>query len=153
MTRSLPVVALGALLALVAIGVVLAVRPGPAPGSAERADALARELRCPDCQGLSVADAPTSSAREIRRQIDELLAAGASDAEVRDHFVDRYGSWILLAPASPLPWLVPIAVVVLSTAALLTWLARRRDPATASAASLSPEERRLLHEEAEALDA
>jgi cytochrome c-type biogenesis protein CcmH len=154
MRRHLPVVALGALLALVAIGVVLAVRPSPESTPAERADALARELRCPDCQGLSVADSPTSSAREIRRQVDELLAAGATDAEVRDHFVARYGTWILLAPPSPLPWLVPIGVLLAGVAGLLAWLAMRRPPAAlAPRAAASAEDRRRLHEEAEALDA
>lgn len=154
MRRQLPVVAGGALLALVAIGVVLAVRPSPQPTAAERADALARELRCPDCQGLSVADSPTSSAREIRRQVDELLAAGATDAGVRDHFVARYGTWILLAPPSPLLWLVPIGVVLAGVAGLLAWLAMRRLPAAlVPQAAPSDDERRRLHEEAEALDA
>src|SRR5687767_13085882 len=99
MRRHLPAVAIGALLALVALVAVVALRPGAAPTAAERADVLARELRCPDCQGLSVADSPTSSAREIRRQIEELIAGGASDAEVREHFMARYGTWVLLAPA------------------------------------------------------
>jgi cytochrome c-type biogenesis protein CcmH len=154
MRRQLPVVALGALLALVAIGVVLVVRPAPAPTAAERADALARELRCPDCQGLSVADSPTSSAREIRRQVDDMLAVGATDAEVRDHFVARYGSWILLAPSSPLPWMVPIAVVLAGVAGLLAWLVVGRTPAPVGAQRVaSAEERRRVHEEAEALDA
>ena len=152
MSRQLPIIALGALLALVTIGVVLAVRPGSAPTAGERADALARELRCPDCQGLSVADSPTSSAREIRRQIDELLAGGATDSDVRDHFVARYGAWILLAPSSPLPWAVPIAVVLAASAGLVRWLARH-PPALVQHASASAEERRRVHEEVEALDA
>jgi cytochrome c-type biogenesis protein CcmH len=153
MRRQLPVVALGALLALLAIGVVLAVRPGPAPTAAERADALARELRCPDCQGLSVADSPTSSAREIRRQVDELLAGGTTDQEVRDHFVARYGTWILLAPSSPLPWLIPIAVVVAGVAGMLAWLARAGSRGAPPRASITADERRRLRDEAEALDA
>ena len=152
MRRHLPSIALGAILALGALAVVVAVRPGPAPSAADRAETLARELRCPDCQGLSVADSPTSSAQEIRRQIAELVAAGASDQAVRDHFVARYGDWILLAPSSPLPWLVPLAVVVASALGLVAWLAGRRRPA-ATSPDLTPEQRRSLHEEVEALDA
>jgi cytochrome c-type biogenesis protein CcmH len=153
MRPQLPAVAIGALLALVALVAVVSLRPGPAPTAAERADVLARELRCPDCQGLSVADSPTSSAREIRRQIEELIAGGASDAEVREHFMARYGAWVLLAPASPLPWLVPIAVVLAGAAGLLTWLVRRRHPTALEATPLTPEQRRRLHDEADALDA
>jgi len=152
MRRQLPAIALGALLALAGLAVVVAVRPGPEPSVAERGEALARELRCPDCQGLSVADSPTSSAREIRRQIDELVAGGASDEAVRDHFVARYGEWILLAPSSPVPWLVPLAVVIAGAAGLVAWLASRRRPAATSPV-LTPEQRRDLHEEVEALDA
>ena len=152
MRRQLPAIALGALLALAALAVVVAVRPGPSPSAAERGEMLARELRCPDCQGLSVADSPTSSALEIRRQIDELVAGGASDEAVRDHFVARYGDWILLAPSSPLPWLVPFAAVVAGAAGLVVWLAGRRRPAD-SPPDLTPEQRRGLHEEVEALDA
>ncbi len=154
MRRRLPVIALGALLALVAIGVVLATRQGTTPTAAERADALARDLRCPDCQGLSVADSPTSSAREIRRQVDELIAGGATDAEVRDHVVARYGTWILLAPSSPLPWLVPIVVVLAGVAGLLAWLVMRAAPETpVTRATAGADERRRVHDEVEALDA
>jgi len=152
MRRQLPAIALGALLALAGLAVVVAVRPGPEPSAAERGEALARELRCPDCQGLSVADSPTSSAREIRRQIDELVAGGASDEAVRDHFVARYGEWILLAPSSLVPWLVPLAVVIAGAAGLVAWLAGRRRQAATSPV-LTPEQRRGLHEEVEALDA
>ncbi len=152
MRRLLPAVALGGLLALLAVGLVLALRPGVEPSAAERTDALARELRCPDCQGLSVADSPTSSAQEIRRQISELVAAGAGDDEVRAHFVARYGQWILLAPSSVAYWLIPFVVVAAAAAGLVAWLARRR-PAVADSVALSNEQRRSLHEEVEALDA
>ena len=121
MSRWLPAVAIGCLLALIAL---FAVRPGVAATDAERADALAHELRCPDCAGLSVADSPTTSAREMRRQIGELVAGGASDADVRQHFVDRYGQWIRLAPSSPAAWLVPFAVVIAGIGLLSAWLLR-----------------------------
>ena len=52
------------------------------------------------------------AAREIRRQIGELVDAGATDAEVRAHFVDRYGEWILLAPTSPAAWILPFAALI-----------------------------------------
>jgi len=151
MSRWIAPAAAVALLAAVSVGVIVAAQ-APEPTSAERADAIARELRCPDCQGLSVADSPTLPAAEIRRQIDEQLAAGASPDEVRAHFVARYGEWILLAPSSPVVWVVPLAVVVVAGAGMIVWLARRRPPAPPAA---RPDEvlRHRLHDEAEALDA
>jgi cytochrome c-type biogenesis protein CcmH len=145
--------ALGGLLALVAIGVVLAVGQAGGMTAAERTDALAAQLRCPDCQGLSVADSQTAAAREIRRQIDELVAGGASDDEVRAHFTSRYGQWILLAPSSPLVWLVPFAVVLAGLLALATWLIRHGAPPEVAPSPLTAEQRQRLHDEAEALDA
>lgn len=153
MKRWLPAIALGGALALLALGAVFVLQPGPDLTDAERADAIGRELRCPDCQGLSVADAPTGSAQEIRRQIDELVAAGATADEVRAHFVARYGDWILLAPASPMAWIIPLAVVFAGVGALATWLILRRGSDAVPTERLSPEARRRLHEEVEALDA
>jgi cytochrome c-type biogenesis protein CcmH len=151
MKRQLPAVALGALLALVAILALLWLAPSVA-SEAERTDALAADLRCPDCQGLSVADSQSAAAREIRRQIDELVASGATDADVRAHFVDRYGEWIMLAPSSPAAWILPFAALALGVAALVTWLARRRT-AHVAPATVDEATRRRLHDEAEALDA
>jgi cytochrome c-type biogenesis protein CcmH len=155
MRRWLPTVAFGLLLALVALAVAAALRDGAEPTTAERAWALSAELRCPDCQGLSVADSPTRSAQEIRRQIDALLAGGATDDEVRAHFVARYGEWIRLAPSATALWLIPFGVVGAAALALAAWLVSRgrsRSPAPGSGA-LTDEERRRLRDEAEALDA
>lgn len=153
MTARLPALAIGGLLAVIALATFLALRPGTDPTAAERADEIARGLRCPDCQGLSVADSPTSSAQEIRRQIDDLLAGGATDEAARAHFVARYGEWILLAPSSPLVWVIPFAVVLAGAAALGAWLVgRRRALVPVPVAVLTVEERRRLHDEVEALD-
>ncbi len=152
MSRWLPLVAAGCLLGLVALGAVLLLDSRGEPTGAQRADALAAELRCPDCQGLSVADSPTSSAREIRRQIDQLVADGATDEEVRAHFVARYGEWIRLAPSSPVPWAVPFVTVLVGIGALAWWL-RSRGPADPRVRPvMDSEQRRRLREEVESLD-
>ena len=152
MIRWLPVVALGVLLAGAGIVVLVGLTPGAGPGDAQRTADLAAELRCPDCQGLSVADSPTTSAREIRRQIAELVATGATDAEVRDHFVARYGEWIRLAPSGSTPWLVPFGVLLVGLVVLAVWLLRPTR-GTPPASSPTDAERRAVRDEAEALDA
>lgn len=149
MSRWAAVVGVGLLAALVAI---LLLRPPPILTEADRADALAAGLRCPDCAGLSVADSHTASAVAIRQQIADLIASGASDAEVRGHFTDRYGDWVLLAPSAMVAWLLPFAVVIAGTAGLGAWLVRRRARRPVSA-TLDESERRRLHDEVEALDA
>lgn len=146
---ALPLAA-GVLLALGGLAVVSLLRPSAASDAAT----LATELRCPDCEGLSVAESPTRSAAEIRRQVNALLADGATPDQVRQHFVDRYGEWILLSPRSPLPWLAPIALLALGVAGFWTWLRRPRPPAPAPPASAPrTDAARRVADEAEALDA
>ena len=120
------VVGAAALLALLALGAVTMLRPTGSASVAQQADAIAAELRCPTCEGLSVADSPSAPAAEIRRQVAALLAEGRSPDEVKRHFVDRYGEWILLAPSAPWAWLVPPVAIGLAGVALVAWIRRSR---------------------------
>ena len=153
MSRWVGIVGLGLLLALFGIVVL---RPGAPRTDAIRAAAIAAELRCPDCAGLSVADSDTVAAVQIRRQIDGLLVGGATDEEIRDHFVDRYGEWILLQPSTPAYWVIPLVVAVGAMIGLGGWLLARRGGEAAGAPGRpipDEEQRRRLHEEVERLDA
>jgi cytochrome c-type biogenesis protein CcmH len=103
------------------------------PTPAQRAHDLATELRCPDCQALSVADSPSSSARAIRADLQRRAAAGQSDAQIRQVYVDRYGPSILLKPSGGglgiLVWGLPVVAVVLGAVGLGFAFARwRRQP-------------------------
>jgi cytochrome c-type biogenesis protein CcmH len=141
-----------ALLALGGLVLVEALRPGAAPTDAERARLIAAELRCPDCQGLSVAESQTAAAAAIRGQIADQLAAGRTPEQIRAYFVARYGDWILLAPSSPLAWWIPPLVVLLGIGVFVGWLARgRAAPGTLPAASGGAIER--IRDELERLDA
>ena len=141
-------IALGALLALGGLVAVILLRPGAAPSQAELAHQIAADLRCPDCQGLSVADSSSASATEIRRQIDAQLSAGRSADQVKQSFVDRYGEWILLSPAAPIAWLLPVGVL------LALWIGRAGRPERPGAVpAVSEMDRARAREEAEALDA
>ena len=146
--RVFPWAALG-----VVVLVVLAWAAWPDGGSVtqrDRARDLATELRCPDCEGLSVADSSTSSARAIRADLRRRLAAGETDEEVRRAYIDRYGESILLKPEGSglgvLVWGLPVAVLVVGAGGLALALARwRREPqlhATAADEALVDETRR-----------
>jgi cytochrome c-type biogenesis protein CcmH len=60
--------------------------------------AVASQLRCVVCQGLSVDDSPSQLAQEMRALVREQLEAGMTPAEVKQFFVEKYGEWVLLEP-------------------------------------------------------
>ena len=146
-------IAVASLLALAGLVLVELLRPAPVPTATEQARLIAAELRCPDCQALSVAESQTAAAGAIRGQIVEQLAAGRTPAQIRAYFVSRYGDWILLAPSSPSAWWIPPAALLLGIAAFGWWLGRGRRVAAADAPQprMAADER--IRDEVERLDA
>jgi cytochrome c-type biogenesis protein CcmH len=151
---SRPLLPLAGVAAVAAAGLVaITLLSTPAPVTdVERTKSLSAQLRCPDCQALSVAESRTRAADSIRAEIAELVAAGRSDDEIRAHFVDRYGQWILLAPPDPLAWGLPVLVVLAAIAAFGAWLARGRPGSAAGSAGAPEPDARRIREEVEALD-
>jgi cytochrome c-type biogenesis protein CcmH len=134
--RLLPVLALAA---VVVGALVIGSSSGDGdPSSAGRTRRLASGLRCPVCQGLSVADSPSPTARAISADIRRRIDAGESNGDIRQAYVDRYGEWVLLEPAGAglgaLVWALPVAGLLLAAAGLALAFRRwRRDvPAAAT---------------------
>jgi cytochrome c-type biogenesis protein CcmH len=77
---------------------------------------VASLLRCPVCQGLSVADSPTGLAQGMKQQVRDLLAAGYDDEQVLSYFEKSYGEFVRLEPPRRginwLVWLAPAVVLV-----------------------------------------
>lgn len=103
----------------------------------DRAAQLESQIRCPVCQGLSIADSPAVLAGQMRSVVREQLAAGASDDALRAYFVERYGRWILLMPATTGPdvalWLAPAAVIVVGSGLVAVRARARRRAGAADA--------------------
>lgn len=59
---------------------------------------LTNEVRCLTCLNRSIAESTTPLAADLRREIRELLANGASDAEVVDFLTARYGDFVMYRP-------------------------------------------------------
>jgi len=108
---------------LVVIALALGLRPTGSATPEDRVTALAAGLRCPVCQGLSVADSDSETARQIRADIEDRVAAGQTDDDIRQAYVDRYGEWILLRPSGrglgALVWFAPVAAVAAAGIALV----------------------------------
>ncbi len=137
-------------LAAVVVGVMAVLLwPGGSQSDAARAHELAAELRCPECEGLSVADSNAPTSKAIRADIKRRIADGQSDAEILQSYVDKYDESILLSPQSSglalIVWVLPVLVLALGAAGIWFAIARaRREPrlhATAADEGLVDRER------------
>jgi cytochrome c-type biogenesis protein CcmH len=121
-----------ALAVLAAGALVWATRSG-AESASDRAHRIASELRCVECQGLSVADSEAPTARAERSDIRQRIRSGQRDAEIRQAYVDRYGEFVLLKPEGRgiglLVWALPVIALVLGAGGIALALRRwRREP-------------------------
>jgi cytochrome c-type biogenesis protein CcmH len=107
--------------------------PDPETAKAE-AERIADGLRCPVCQGLSVADSNADAAVAMYARIAELVRLGYSQEQIEDYFVDRYGEWVRLdPPVEGLHWLLWVAPALLAVvgAAAIALRARGQAPTPA----------------------
>jgi cytochrome c-type biogenesis protein CcmH len=122
-----PWIALGV---VVAIALAVVLWPNGDQSAAARAHSLETELKCPECQGLSVAESQAPTSRAIRADIKRRIAHGQSDAEIRQAYVTDYGESILLSPResgiSLIVWVLPVLVLVLGATGIVFALRRNR---------------------------
>ena len=87
----------------------------PVTGAAlfRRTNEVSALLRCPVCQGMSVADSPAEMAVNMKNQVRELLARGYTEEQILEYFEKSYGQYVLLRPKSPVVWLLPLFALVL----------------------------------------
>jgi len=108
-----------------------AIDPLPFKDRAEeiRFQHLARELRCLVCQNQDLADSEADLAKDLRKQVFELMRAGKSDAEIKQYLVSRYNDFVLydppLKPGTWLLWFAPGALVLIGAGVLANILRRR----------------------------
>ena len=98
----------------------------------KRVSALAHELRCLVCQNQTLADSNAPLAVDLRNQIRDQLKGGASERDVLDFMVARYGDFVLYRPpfkaTTLLLWAGPFLLLLLGAVILLRRLARRGEP-------------------------
>ncbi len=102
---------------------------GP-PTEEQRVRRITSVVRCPTCQGLSVAQSDAPAARSIDDEVRRRVQAGETDAQIKGYLVSRYGEDILLQPKADgvglLVWALPLIGVAGAVAGLTLVLRRRR---------------------------
>ena len=98
-----------------------------------RVEEVAALLRCPVCQGLSVADSPSAMAQNMKGQVRELLAAGYDEEQILAYFERSYGEFVRLEPplrgVNWLVWGAPVAGL-LAGLGVVAWAFRRSQKAS-----------------------
>lgn len=97
--------------------------------SDDQVNAIAKQLFCPVCENIPLDVCPTTACAQWRELIREKLAAGWSEKQIKDYFVEQYGARVLgTPPARGINWLVyiipPVAVLAglyILVRALRTW--------------------------------
>jgi cytochrome c-type biogenesis protein CcmH len=118
---------------------------GPPRGGALSGTALDAEtqrvallLRCPVCQGLSVAESPSSMALNMRAQVRELVAAGYDEEQVLRYFERSYGEFVRLEPplrgVNWIVWLAPVGALLVGAFVVRLALRTKGGPAAPQAA-------------------
>ncbi len=90
---------------------------------------------CEDNCGKLLANCVCGFSGSMRKELDAMIGAGMSRAEILEALVKRYGGMVLASPGTShwldrLAWLAPFGVLVLG-ALIVVWVARRmvRKPA------------------------
>ena len=96
----------------------------------QQVEAIAKTLKCPVCDGQSVADSDAPASLVLRKEIARLVEEGHSASEVRAAIGAGFGDQVQLIPSSSgvagLVWILPVVVLVIAVAGVGTVLARWR---------------------------
>ena len=98
-------------------------QPGAlAPEHEERYYSLLDELRCLVCQNQTIAESDADLAKDLRDEVKKMLLVGATDSEITEFMVNRYGDFVLYRPpVKPRTWLLwfgPLVFLVIALAVL-----------------------------------
>jgi cytochrome c-type biogenesis protein CcmH len=100
------------------------------PAKQQRFKHLLEELRCLVCQNQTLADSDAALAHDLRREVYTLIEKGASDREIKEFVVNRYGDFVLYRPpvktTTYLLWFGPFLLLILGVFVLVYFIRGRR---------------------------
>jgi cytochrome c-type biogenesis protein CcmH len=109
-------------------------------------DDLISELRCLVCQNQTIADSNADLAKDLRRQVYEMLQQGKTKQDIADFMTQRYGDFVLYNPPfkakTGLLWIGPFVFLIIGLIAVFVFARRNK---TAAAAEMSADKRQKIH--------
>jgi cytochrome c-type biogenesis protein CcmH len=92
-------------------------------------------LRCLVCQNQDLADSEADLAKDLRRQVFQMMQSGKSDDEIKQYLVSRYNIFVLYDPplqaGTWLLWFGPFAMLGLGAFIVVRILRKRTRTAIA----------------------
>ncbi len=122
-------------------------QPTPAPQQlVNQMEKIAAGLYCPVCANTPLNVCETQACEQWRQLIIDKLAAGQSEQQIRQYFIDQYGDRVLGAPPAEGfnlgAYLVPLLILLAGLAILFFtmrgWLQRRAVVNTNTPATIPP---------------
>jgi len=99
------------------------------PALQARYEQINRELRCLVCQNQTIADSNATLAQDLRREVRDMIAAGLTDAQIREFMIERYGDFVLyrprMTPGNFLLWAAPVLLLLIGAFVLVRVVRRR----------------------------
>ena len=122
-------------------GTAFAQDPTPSDNEVNR---IAKQLFCPVCENTPLDVCPTQACAQWRALIREKLAAGWTDEQIKQYFVDQYGARVLSEPPRTglnwLVYLVPPILFVVGVVILVRTFRPSKEAAVEDASHASSEE-------------
>ncbi|NOX61720.1 MAG: cytochrome c-type biogenesis protein CcmH [Chloroflexi bacterium] len=148
------------LLALLAMTAIVQAQEGnPDFPSDDDVNVIAKQLYCPVCPNTPLDVCETQACQDWRDEIRGQLAAGWTEAQILNYFVEQYGERVLAEPRrqgfTSLVWLLPVILTLLGlyvlTRILKSWkIAQARAPAfEVESPPIPPETLAKIEEEVE----
>lgn len=129
---------------LVVMAAALVVLVATSPTESDRVESIGGRIKCPVCQGESIADSPSELARDMMDLVEQRVAEGQTDEAIVDELLSSYSGAVLLDPPASgwtlLLWLAPILALGVGAGVIVWW--RRHPTEEASDAELATERSR-----------
>ncbi len=126
--------------AVVAMAALLVVLVATNPSNPDRIEAIGERIKCPVCQGESIAASPSPMARDMMALVAERVDQGHSDEAIVDELLSSYSGAVLLDPPRSgltlILWIAPLVALLIGAGVILWW---RKHPPDATPALPSPE--------------
>lgn len=112
-----------------------------------RAVALAKSLRCPQCQNQNLVESNSPIAYDLRLEVYKMIDEGKTNEQIIEVMTSRFGNFVLYKPpfqrTTALLWGLPVLLLLAALGALWRY-SRQREKTSPKSTALSPEQQRAL---------